>query len=52
MFSRKFSIKGPLAPFLFLLMVDGLGALIRRAEELGEFKWFKIGNAGLMVSRH
>ncbi|GAU30313.1 hypothetical protein TSUD_211700 [Trifolium subterraneum] len=40
----------PLAPFLFLLVVEGLSATIRRAEEIGMFKGFKVGNSGLSVS--
>ncbi|GAU18658.1 hypothetical protein TSUD_124910 [Trifolium subterraneum] len=33
----------PLAPFLFLLVVEGLSGAIRRAEEFGMFKGFKVG---------
>ncbi|MCH92675.1 LINE-1 reverse transcriptase like, partial [Trifolium medium] len=40
----------PLAPFLFLLVVEGLSGAISREEELGMFKGFKVGNNGLFVS--
>ncbi|MCH88112.1 LINE-1 reverse transcriptase like [Trifolium medium] len=39
----------PLAQFLFLLVVEGLSGAIFRAEELGMFKGFKVGNNGLFV---
>ncbi|MCH80102.1 LINE-1 reverse transcriptase like [Trifolium medium] len=39
----------PLAPFLFLLVVERLSGTIRKAE-LGVFKGFKVGNNGLSVS--
>ncbi|GAU48001.1 hypothetical protein TSUD_404780 [Trifolium subterraneum] len=40
----------PLAPFSFLLVVEVLNATISRAEEIGMFKGFKVGNSGLSVS--
>jgi hypothetical protein len=40
----------PLAPFLFLLVAEGLGGLMKRAVELNRFEGFLIGNQGVMVS--
>ncbi|GAU22757.1 hypothetical protein TSUD_129690 [Trifolium subterraneum] len=40
----------PLAPFLFLLVVEGLSGAIRNAEERNLFTGFRVGNAGLSVS--
>jgi hypothetical protein len=40
----------PLAPFLFLLVAEGLGGLIKRAVELNRFGGFRIGNHGVVVS--
>ncbi|MCI18658.1 LINE-1 reverse transcriptase like [Trifolium medium] len=40
----------PLAPFLFLLVAEGLGALVRKAVEIGRFKPFGVGRDGLPVS--
>jgi hypothetical protein len=40
----------PLAPFLFLLVAQGFGGAMRRAEELGMFKGFKIRNYGPTIS--
>jgi hypothetical protein len=40
----------PLAPFLFLLVADGLGALMRSAVARGRFQPFKVGRGGLPVS--
>jgi hypothetical protein len=40
----------PLAPFLFLLVVEGLSGAIRSAEERNMFTGFKVGNTGLSVS--
>jgi hypothetical protein len=40
----------PLAPFLFLLVVEGLGELMRRAVELQRFKGFQVGRRGVVVS--
>ncbi|GAU37373.1 hypothetical protein TSUD_22470 [Trifolium subterraneum] len=47
---RGFKQGDPLAPFLFLLVVEGLSGAVSRAEELGMFKGFKVGNNGLFVS--
>jgi hypothetical protein len=40
----------PLAPFLFLLVVEGLSGLVRSAEARGLYHGFKVGNSGLSVS--
>lgn len=40
----------PLAPFLFLLVVEGLSGLVRSAEALGLYQGFKVGNSGLSIS--
>ncbi|MCI43960.1 putative non-LTR retroelement reverse transcriptase, partial [Trifolium medium] len=40
----------PLAPFLFLLVAEGLGGLMKRAVELNRFRGFKVGSNGIMVS--
>jgi exonuclease III len=40
----------PLAPFLFLLVAEGLGGVIRKAVELELFKGFLVGNDGITVS--
>jgi hypothetical protein len=40
----------PLAPFLFLLVAEGLGGLMKKAVELNKFTGFQIGNSGLSVS--
>jgi hypothetical protein len=40
----------PLAPFLFLLVAEGLGGLMKKAVELNRFKGFKVGNRGVVVS--
>ncbi|MCI02845.1 putative non-LTR retroelement reverse transcriptase, partial [Trifolium medium] len=40
----------PLAPFLFLLVVEGLSGAIRSAEEHNLFKGFQVGNTGVSVS--
>jgi hypothetical protein len=41
----------PLAPFLFLLVTEGLGGLLKRAVELNRFKGFRIGSQGVQISR-
>jgi hypothetical protein len=40
----------PLAPFLFILVAEGLGGLMRRAVELQRFTGFQVGSGGVMVS--
>jgi hypothetical protein len=40
----------PLAPFLFLLVAEGLGGLMKKAVELHKFRGFQVGNSGLTVS--
>jgi hypothetical protein len=40
----------PLAPFLFLLVAEGLGGLMKRAVGLNRFRGFRIGNNGSVVS--
>jgi hypothetical protein len=40
----------PLAPHLFLLVADGLGALMRKAVEVERFRPFRIGRDGVPVS--
>lgn len=40
----------PLAPFLFLVVAEGLAALMRRAVERNYFKGIKVGAGGLSVS--
>jgi hypothetical protein len=40
----------PLAPFLFLIVVEGLGGLMRMAVDRGRFKSFLVGRDGLPVS--
>jgi hypothetical protein len=40
----------PLAPFLFLLVAEGLGGIMRRAVELNRFHGFRVGNNGVVVS--
>ncbi|WJX46635.1 beta-amyrin 28-monooxygenase [Trifolium repens] len=40
----------PLAPLLFLLVSDGLGALMRKAVERGRFKPFCVGRNNMQIS--
>jgi hypothetical protein len=40
----------PLAPLLFLLVAEGLGVLMRRAVERGQFQPFLVGRGGMPVS--
>jgi hypothetical protein len=40
----------PLAPFLFLLVAEGLGGLMRKAVELNRFKGFRVGRRGAVIS--
>lgn len=39
----------PLAPFLFLLVVEGLSGLIRQTVEVGLFRGFSVREPGLVV---
>jgi hypothetical protein len=40
----------PLAPFLFLLVAEGLGGLMKKAGDLNKFRGFQIGSSGMTVS--
>ncbi|PNX97042.1 cytochrome p450 [Trifolium pratense] len=40
----------PLAPFLFILVAEGLGALMKKAVELGFFKGIQFPNEGANIS--
>lgn len=40
----------PLAPFLFLLVVEGLSGLIHSVVEKGLYQGFKVGNSDLSIS--
>jgi hypothetical protein len=40
----------PLAPFLFLLVAEGLGGIMKRAVEMWRFNGFRVGNSDLVVS--
>jgi hypothetical protein len=40
----------PLAPFLFLLIAEGLAGLMRQAVAVGKYNGFKIGNSGKEIS--
>jgi hypothetical protein len=40
----------PLAPFLFLLVAEGLGGLMKRSVKANRFGGFWIGNQGVVVS--
>jgi hypothetical protein len=40
----------PLAPFLFLLVAEGLGGLLKRAVDLNRFKGFQLGSSGPVIS--
>jgi hypothetical protein len=40
----------PLAPFLFLLVAEGLGGIMRKAVELNRFHGVQVGNNGMVVS--
>lgn len=39
----------PLAPFLFLLVVEGLSGLIRQASDVGLYRGFGVRRSGLVV---
>jgi hypothetical protein len=40
----------PLAPFLFVLVAEGLGALMKKAVDIGFFKGIRIGDSGDPIS--
>jgi hypothetical protein len=40
----------PLAPFLFLLVAEGLGAIVRQTVNFNRFSPFLVGNENLPVS--
>jgi hypothetical protein len=40
----------PLAPFLFLLVAEGLGGIMKKAVELRRFNGFRVGSSDLVVS--
>jgi hypothetical protein len=40
----------PLAPFLFLLVAEGLGGVMKRAVELNCFRGFKVGASNVVIS--
>jgi len=47
---RGLKQEDPIAPFLFLLVVEGLSSLVRSAEEKGLYRGFKVGNTSLSIS--
>ncbi|MCI47030.1 putative non-LTR retroelement reverse transcriptase, partial [Trifolium medium] len=40
----------PLAPFLFVLVAEGLGGLMKQAVATNRFSGFRIGNGGVTIS--
>jgi hypothetical protein len=40
----------PLAPFLFLLVAEGLGGLMKRVVDLNRFRGFRVGRNGVVIS--
>jgi hypothetical protein len=40
----------PLAPFLFLLVAEGLGGVMKRAVELNSFRGFRVGRSEVVIS--
>lgn len=40
----------PLAPFLFLLVAEGLSSLIREVVPIGKFKGFRVGDSDVVIS--
>ncbi|MCH82219.1 LINE-1 reverse transcriptase like, partial [Trifolium medium] len=40
----------PLAPLLFLIVAEGLGALMRMVVDRGRFKPFSVGRGGMLIS--
>jgi len=47
---RGLKQEDPLAPFLFLLVVEGLSGLVRSVEVKGLYQGFKVGSGGLSIS--
>lgn len=47
---KAFRQGDPLAPFLFLLVVEELGGLMREATSKGLFQGYHVGNSDLHVS--
>jgi hypothetical protein len=48
--SRGLKQGDPLAPFLFVLVAEGLGALMKKAVEIGFFKGIRISESGDTIS--
>jgi hypothetical protein len=40
----------PLAPFLFLLVAEGFGGVMKRAVDLNRFRGFRVGNSDVVIS--
>ncbi|MCI17398.1 LINE-1 reverse transcriptase like, partial [Trifolium medium] len=40
----------PLAPFLFLLVAEGLGGLMKKAVEINRFQGFEVGRQNVIIS--
>lgn len=40
----------PLAPYLFLLVAEGLSGLVRNAVSFGKFKGFQVGSLDVSIS--
>ncbi|MCI28787.1 putative non-LTR retroelement reverse transcriptase, partial [Trifolium medium] len=40
----------PLAPFLYLLVAEGLGGLMKKAVEMHRFKGFEVGQQNVVIS--
>ncbi|MCI19047.1 RNA-directed DNA polymerase (Reverse transcriptase), partial [Trifolium medium] len=40
----------PLAPFLFLMVVEGLSGVVSKAVELGIFKGLAVGSSPVVIS--
>lgn len=40
----------PLAPFLFLLVAEGLGGLVKKVVSIGRFKGFRVGFSDVVIS--
>jgi hypothetical protein len=41
---------GPLAPFLFLLVAEGLGGVMKKAVEMNRFRGFKVRDSDVVIS--